>query len=88
MITIFVGDVTDFLAKRAFQYASDAILLTTSNSQSLKSGTYYASMGDFRDYRSFVDTLDQADHIVYAPPNKWSDADKKNFSYMQQWTEH
>jgi hypothetical protein len=80
MITILIGDVANSVPEHAQ-------LLTESNKQ-LAPGMYYASLADFSSYRSFVDTLDQADHIVYAPPHSWSDQNKQGISYMKIWTEH
>jgi hypothetical protein len=80
MITIVIGDVANSVPEHAQ-------LLTESNKQ-LATGMYYASLADFSSYRSFVDTLDQADHIVYAPPHSWSDQNKQGISYMKIWTEH
>ena len=81
MITIVVGDVINSVQEHAQ-------LLTEKSNKSLTPGMYYASLGDFLSYRSFVDMLDQADHIVYAPPEHWSDQNKQGFSYMKVWTEH
>lgn len=88
MITIFVGDVTDLLRTHAHQLDPTAQLLTNETAIPLSSGTYYASLGDFPNYRAFVDMLDQADCIVYSPPVRWSDQTKQGISYMKVWTEH
>lgn len=88
-ITIFVGDVTEYLYKIAFAHDSEARLLTHENcEQLLLPGTYFASLGDFFNYKSFVDVLDQADELIYCPPDEWSDIDPHGVSDMRKWTEH
>lgn len=87
MITIVVGDVTEYLQSKAHQIDKSAQLLTYCSGQTLEPGTYYTSLGDFPGYRTFIDVLDQADVIVYEPPVQWSDQDRKQFSYMKHWTE-
>lgn len=88
MITIFVGDVTSYLAEHALRSCPDATLLTSDNTKSqLKPGVYYASLGDFSSIESFFDVLDQAQHIVYKPPKNWSDQNSQGVSIMKICTE-
>lgn len=88
MITILIGDVTDLLRNHAHQLDSTAQLLTSSSNTQLAPGTYYASLGDFSTYQEFVNILDQANCIVYSPPESWSDQNKQGISHMKTWTEH
>jgi hypothetical protein len=80
-ITIFVGDVTEYLAKAAKQSDPSAILITNSNYKNLQSGTYYTSLGDLTHLTQFAEILRQADTVIYMPPDKWTDDNLKN------WTE-
>lgn len=86
MIRFYVGDVTDEVRIAAQAQDPTATLLTGQNYTKLSTGTYYMSLGDFDNLQSFVDALAQASELVYVPPQQWSDI-KKNFSYMQHWTE-
>ena len=73
MITIFVGDVHQYLADRARLHDSAASLITEKNYKKISAGTWYCSIGDFGDFKKFVHVLRQADEIIYAPPNEWQD---------------
>lgn len=86
-ILILVGDTGNELCVHAKSLDSNSTLLTKNNCLNLSSGTYYTSLGEFDNYRSFVDTLNQADHLIYSPPRHWSDSDYQNQSNMQNWTE-
>jgi hypothetical protein len=86
MITILVGDVTEYLSIEAFKIDKSATLITEQNFTNLPHGTYYTSLGDFSTLKNFVDTLDQADTIVYCPPVVWSDYSAINDSYMKKYT--
>lgn len=85
-ITIFVGDVSEDLRLAAQHADAQARLITESNWQNLSAGTYYASLGDFSSLKVFVDTLEQADTLIYSPPAQWSDS-RQDHSYMKIWTE-
>jgi len=86
MIVYFVGDTTNDVRLAAQAQDSTATLLTQQNYNNVLPGTYYISLGDFDNLQSFVDALNQASTLIYVPPQKWSDT-KKDFSYMQHWTE-
>lgn len=81
MITVYVGDVTEYLGVQARQSDSTARLIDSSNYSALTDGTYYTSIGDMATLDKFAQVLRQADRIVYAPPVEWSDR------VMQSWTE-
>jgi hypothetical protein len=86
MITIYVGDVTEYLSIIARKADPTATLLTDDLINDISPGTYYASLGDLADLLNFSKMLRQADLIVYAPPDKWSDSFFGK-SKMQLWTE-
>jgi hypothetical protein len=86
MITIYVGDVTEYLSIIARKADPTATLLTNDLINDISPGTYYASLGDLNDLLNFSKMLRQADLIVYAPPDKWSDSFFGK-SKMQIWTE-
>ena len=86
MITIYVGDVTEYLSMIARKADPTATLLTDDLINDISPGTYYASLGDLADLLNFSKMLRQADLIVYAPPDKWSDSFFGK-SKMQMWTE-
>jgi hypothetical protein len=81
VITVYVGDITEYLGEQARQYDPCATLIDKKNYFNLNNGTYYVSIGDLNSLADFAQVLRQATHIVYAPPTKWSD------SKMQVWTE-
>ena len=87
MITILVGDITDYLAKEALRLDQHAKLITQANSKNLYDGVYYTSLGDFEDLYEFVKTLEQAHHLIYCPPKIWSDHAQSNTN-MKFWTEY
>jgi hypothetical protein len=78
MITIFVGDVGEYLSFQAKAFSPDATLIDFSNCSNLKSGTYYTSLGDLSDVPTFIQVINCADVLIYSPPDKWSDSGKKN----------
>lgn len=86
MITVYVGDVTEYLGQQAGLADSSALLITESNFENLTPGTYYTSLGDVGNIINFSCVLRQADKIIYAPPEQWSDQ-RNNFSQMKAWTE-
>jgi len=86
MITFYVGDTSDEVRIAAQAHDPTATLVTQQNCNTLVSGTYYISLGDFDDLQSFVNTLSQASILIYVPVEYWSDT-KDQFSYMQHWTE-
>jgi hypothetical protein len=87
MITILVGDVTEYLAQEAIQLDPQARLITQANCKNLIDGVYFASLGDFENLYEFVKTLEQAQHLIYCPPKSWSD-EKQADSRMKFWTEY
>jgi hypothetical protein len=86
MITIYLGDVSDYLRQHAVLADPDAQLITGENYKNLKSGTYFTSLGDLSNLTVLGDVLQQADRIVYSPPDHWSDRFLGK-SQMQTWTE-
>lgn len=86
-VVILVGDVGSYLSDEAKKLSSTAVLITQADFDQLESGVYYTSLGDFDNLESFIQTLDQADTLIYQPPSRWSDVDRTGFSYMQTWTE-
>jgi hypothetical protein len=87
MITILVGDITDYLAQEAIRLDPLAKLITQANSKNLTDGVYFTSLGDFEDLYEFVKTLEQAQHLIYCPPDSWGDK-KQTDSSMKFWTEY
>lgn len=86
MITIYLGDVGEYLAELVVANHGDATLITHENFSNLPHGNYYTSIGDLVDLRMLGDILQQASRIVYAPPTIWSD-DRHGESKMKEWTE-
>lgn len=86
-ITIYVGDVGEYVAKQALLQCDKALHISLLNFQNLTSNsTYYTSVGDLGELSNFGQVLQQADTVVYAPPIRWSD-EHSNVSKMQYWTE-
>jgi hypothetical protein len=73
MIKIYLGDVTEYLRDQAILSDPTAQLITGDNYKNLKSGTYFTSIGDLNNLTMLGEVLQQADQIVYSPPDKWSD---------------
>jgi hypothetical protein len=86
MITVYVGDVGEYLSILCHAVDPGAKLITDKNFANLAPGTYYTSIADLSTLLNFSSVLRQANKIVYAPPDKWSDQHKKT-SKMQHWTE-
>jgi len=84
MITIYVGDSTEYLSHLAKTNDSNAKLVTTDNFENLVDGTYFSSVGDIGNLFNFGKLLQQADKIVYAPPpnGHWTGGEN-----MKNWTE-
>ena len=84
MITLYLGDVDEYLSNLAYTQDVNAKLLTEKNFTNLPSGTYDTSLGDIGGVRNLGLLLQQCDRIIYAPPpnGKWSGGSK-----MQEWTE-
>jgi hypothetical protein len=86
LVTVYVGDVTEYLAHLAFKHDPNALLITVDNHENLSSGTYYVNLGDLKNLNQLGTVLRQADHIIYAPPERWSDSIFGS-SRMKEWTE-
>ena len=88
MITVYIGDVFEYLANQSKLHDPDASLITSDNFKNLTAGTYYTSIADLNGLTNLGSVLMQADRIVYAPPpdGKWSDV-QHGVSKMQEWTE-
>jgi hypothetical protein len=87
VITLFVGDVTDDVRYQAQATDPTAQLITEENCKNLTASTYYVSLGDFTSLREFADTLDQADTLIYSPPNDMIWSDNSNANWLKTWTE-
>jgi hypothetical protein len=81
MITVYLGDVDQYLQQVACAVDPNAQLITQDNFNNLCTGVYYTSLGDLGNLLNLSAVLLQADKIVYCPPAAWSD------QTMQQWTE-
>jgi len=86
MITIYLGDIGEYLADLAIANHGNATLITQENFTNLPHGIYYTSIGDLTDLRTLGGVLQQANKIVYAPPVVWSD-NRHSKSVMKEWTE-
>jgi hypothetical protein len=88
MITVYLGDIFECLAKLACGVDSTAKLITSDNYKNLSPGIYYTCLGDVGGLSNLGEVLRNADEIIYAPPlnGKWSD-EKHGVSQMKQWTE-
>lgn len=80
-ITVFLGDVGEYLSDKAKEYDVSSTLITSSNYKALMHGTYYTSLGDLSDLTEFSAVLQQADVIYYSPPSRWSN------TKIKKWTE-
>lgn len=87
MIKIYVGDITDEPRISVKKESEHAALITSKNCHNLQPGVYYLSLGDLPGIKEFVETLSQADVIVYSPPETWSDSKNDHESGMRRWTE-
>jgi hypothetical protein len=83
MITIYLGDVSEYLKDLAQSQDVNAQLVTENNFKNLLPGTYYTSLGDIGGLYNLGVLLQQSNKIIYAPPiGRWSGgADQK------KWTE-
>jgi len=87
MITIYLGDVSDYLRQQAIKSDPAAQLITVENYKNLNTGTYFTSLGELSSLTMLGEVLQQADCIVYSPPpGEWSDCFFGK-SHMQTWTE-
>jgi hypothetical protein len=86
-ITVYVGDVGEYLADIAKKSDPAATLVDSLNYQNLKAGTYYTSVGDFKKLTDFFNTLNQSDIIKYCPPDEWRQSASLEKYSMQYWTE-
>lgn len=86
MITVYLGDVGEYLSVLCRLVDPDAVLITRNNFSNLAPGTYYTSLGDLHSLSNLGSVLQQAHTIVYAPPDVWSD-EYSNRSDMRNWTE-
>jgi len=84
MITIYLGDTSEYLSVIARAKDIDANLITEKNYQNLSYGTYYTSIGDIGGLSNFGKLLQQANKVIYAPPPNdcWTGGKK-----MKYWTE-
>jgi len=94
MITVFVGDNSQYLADKAKEYDQSSYLVDYNNYKDFllncKSATIYTSLADLPDATShqivLYDILLKADKIFYYPPEKWNDENEKlNYIFGQQY---
>jgi hypothetical protein len=85
-ITIFIGDTGAYLAQEAKKVSESACLLDSLSTHILKPGIYYTSLGDCYNEQILLKILNQADVLIYCPPDIWSDGDTHEFS-MRKTTE-
>jgi hypothetical protein len=88
MITVYLGDVSEYLSQQAQAADPDSKLITQQNCKDLAPGTYYTSLGDLGDVTHLATVLRSADRVVYSPPpdDQWSDS-KNGKSDMKTWLE-
>ncbi len=86
MITVYIGDITPYLADLAKAADSAAKIITHTDFENLTPGTYYTSLGDLQNVNNLGRVFQQANKIVYCPPDRWSDQ-KGSHSALRQWTE-
>ena len=87
MITLYLGDIHNYLAELACAADSNAKLITHKNVHNLTDGTYYTSLGDLAGVDDLGIVCRTVDKIIYAPPSgKWSDSFFGK-SAMKTWTE-
>lgn len=84
MITIYLGDVFEYLKDLAQDQDINAQLVTKDNFNDLLPGTYYTSLGDIGGLYNLGLLLQQSDNIIYAPPpdGRWSGG-----AEQKKWTE-
>ena len=92
MITVYLGDVGEYLANLARAADPTATLITHNNVYNLTDGTYYTSLGDLGNLTNFGGMFRTVDKIIYAqPPGNWSDythfSTFPEGSKMKFWTE-
>ena len=92
MITVYLGDVGEYLANLARAADPTATLITHNNVYNLTDGTYYTSLGDLGNLTNFGGMFRTVDKIIYAPPpGTWSDythfSTFPEGSKMKFWTE-
>jgi hypothetical protein len=86
MITIYLGDVSEYLSNLVHKTYPTAELVDSSNFDNLTAGVYYTSIGDLGDVKNLGTVLRSAYKIVYSPPDVWSDT-RQGKSVMKKLTE-
>jgi len=87
MITVFVGDVGEYLSTKVKEYDPGAKLFV--NKKSFETAqTFYTSLGDCS-LEDLFWILEKSSVIHYCAPNQWSDSQQNNNNVysMQFWTE-
>lgn len=82
MITIFVGDVSEYLGILAKATDPLAQLITKDNYQNLLPGTYYVSLGDLNNVFELENIFKQADVIEYSQPLVWTNKSMKELTEL------
>lgn len=88
-VVVYIGSEDLYLSEEVLKINSNATLLTSNNFKNLANGIYYTSLADAGSTENFVKILQQADSIIYLPPDNWShnkmqfftEQYLKNFSY-------
>jgi len=88
-LTIFLGDIQEYLSVVAKQHSKSAWLLDHSNytkifdsNLNLSPTTVYTSLGDLpKDLKIVYSILSKADQIYFCPPEKWSDGKSVDISF-------
>lgn len=70
MIVGFIGDTDSSLAEEAKKYCTSAVFIDQQISP--LPPTFYTSVGDTINFKSFLDIIESADVLYYCPPKEWS----------------
>lgn len=84
MITVYLGDVTEYLSHVAQAHDRNASLITDRDLDTISAGTYYTSVADMGGLYQLGTLLQKCQKIIYAPPpgGQWSGG-----AMMKKWTE-
>lgn len=89
MFTLYIGNNDESVAKHAQQESTDAYLIDQKNFNIKHQGVAYTSLADLDTELELSKLFDQADIIVYSPPenDQWSDGSGEK-SIQKQIIEH
>jgi len=71
MLTVYIGDITEYLAKFVRLKHPAAFLCNNHNANIISTGVVYTSLGDLY-FKNFVSLCNKADEIIFFPPKIWS----------------